>query len=71
LGFTNRRKPIIKSTNPTKTLILKMPQAHVHGVRCLQVSGDTLISGGSDKLIFVWSVKQVRINDIRIPFSIQ
>jgi hypothetical protein len=35
-------------------------KAHVNGVRCLQANGDRLISGASDKIIFVWSISQAQ-----------
>lgn len=33
-------------------------KAHVNGVRCLQIVGNTLVSGGADKNLFVWNLLQ-------------
>jgi WD40 repeat protein len=59
LGFDNwRGNKSFKSTN--KYHFVNIVQAHVHGVRCLQVEGDTLVSGGADKIVFVWSIKEAQ-----------
>jgi len=33
-------------------------QAHMNGVRCLQFYGSTLVSGASDKIVFIWNMNE-------------
>lgn len=32
--------------------------AHVQGVRSVQVSGNVLVSGADDKIVFIWNLKE-------------